>query len=128
MDPLGFSLENFDTIAAYRSMDRFTRTRIDTSGKLVDGTAVNGPSDLRQALLARPEQFAQTFTEKLMTYALGRGIEAFDMPTVRKIVKDTKRDNYKFSSIVMGIVTAPAFQSSVVEPVEPSASAQVAAK
>jgi hypothetical protein len=63
-----------------------------------------------------------------MTYALGRGIEAFDMPTVRKIVKDTKRDNYKFSSIVMGIVTAPAFQSSVVEPVEPSASAQVAAK
>jgi hypothetical protein len=128
MDPLGFSLENFDTIAAYRSVDRFTRTRIDTSGKLVDGTAVNGPSDLRQALLARPEQFAQTFTEKLMTYALGRGIEAFDMPTVRKIVKDTKRDNYKFSSIVMGIVTAPAFQSSVVEPVEPSASAQVAAK
>jgi mono/diheme cytochrome c family protein len=128
MDPLGFSLENFDTIATYRSMDRFTRTKIDTSGKLVDGTAVNGPSDLRQALLTRPEQFAQTFTEKLMTYALGRGIEAFDMPSVRKIVKDTKRDNYKFSSIVMGIVTAPAFQLSMVEPVEPSAREQVAAK
>jgi hypothetical protein len=89
---------------------------------------VNGPSDLRQALLTRPEQFAQTFTEKLMTYALGRGIEAFDMPSVRKIVKDTKRDNYKFSSIVMGIVTAPAFQLSMVEPVEPSAREQVAAK
>jgi hypothetical protein len=128
MDPLGFSLENFDTIATYRSMDRFTRTKIDTSGKLVDGTAVNGPSDLRQALLTRPEQFAQTFTEKLMTYALGRGIEAFDMPSVRKIVKDTKRDNYKVSSIVMGIVTAPAFQLSMVEPVEPSAREQVAAK
>jgi Protein of unknown function (DUF1592)/Protein of unknown function (DUF1588)/Protein of unknown function (DUF1585)/Protein of unknown function (DUF1595)/Protein of unknown function (DUF1587) len=128
MDPLGFSLENFDTIATYRSMDRFTRTKIDTSGKLVDGTAVNGPSDLRKALLTRPEQFAQTFTEKLTMYALGRGIEAFDMPSVRKIVKDSKRDNYKFSSIVMGIVMAPAFQSSMVEPAEPAAPAQVAAK
>jgi len=128
MDPLGFSLENFDTIGTYRSMDRFTRTKIDTSGKLVDGTAVNGPSDLRNALLKHPEQFVQTLTEKLMTYALGRGIEYFDMPSVRKIVKDAKRDNYKFSSIVMGIVSAPAFQSSVVEPIERSAPTQVAAK
>ena len=116
MDPLGFSLENFDTIGSYRSMDRFTRTKIDTSGKLVDGTAVNGPSDLRNALLKHPEQFAQTFTEKLMTYALGRSVEYFDMPTVRKIVKDTKPGNYKFSSIVMEIVKTPAFQSNVVEP------------
>jgi hypothetical protein len=115
MDPLGFSLENFDTIGAYRSIDRATRTRIDTGGKLVDGTAVNGPADLRNALLQHPEQFAQTFTEKMMTYALGRGVEYFDMPTVRRIVKDAKRDNYRFSSIVMGIVTAPAFQSSMVE-------------
>ena len=81
MDPLGFSLENFDTIGAYRAMDRFTRTKIDTSGKLVDGTAVNGPSDLRNALLPHPEQFVQTLTEKLMTYALGRGIEYYDMPS-----------------------------------------------
>jgi mono/diheme cytochrome c family protein len=125
MDPLGFSLENFDTIGTYRSMDRFTRTKIDTSGKLVDGTAVNGPSDLRNALLQHPEQFVQTLTEKLMTYALGRGIEYFDMPSIRKIVKDSKRDNYKFSSIVMGIVAAPAFQSSVVEQPAPT---QVAAK
>ena len=73
MDPLGFALENFDTIGSYRSMDRFTRTKIDASGKLVDGTAVNGPSDLRNALLQHPEQFVQTLTEKLMTYALGRG-------------------------------------------------------
>ena len=125
MDPLGFSLENFDTIGTYRSMDRFTRTKIDTSGKLVDGTAVNGPSDLRNALLQHPEQFVQTFTEKMMTYALGRGIEYFDMPSIRKIVKDAKGDNYKFSSIVTGIVTAPAFQTSVVE--QP-ARTQVAAK
>jgi hypothetical protein len=116
MDPLGFALENFDTIAAYRTVDRFTRTKIDTSGKLVDGTVVNGPSDLRNALLKRPEQFVQTLTEKLMTYALGRSLEYYDMPTVRKIVRDAKRDDYRFSSIVMGIVTAPAFQSSVVEP------------
>jgi hypothetical protein len=125
MDPLGFSLENFDTVGSYRSMDRFTRTKIDTSGKLVDGTAVNGPADLRRALLQHPEQFAQTFTEKMMTYALGRGVEYYDMPSIRKIVKDSKRDNFKFSSIVMGIITAPAFQSSMVE--EP-ASTQVAAR
>ncbi len=125
MDPLGFSLENFDTIGSYRSMDRFTRTVIDTSGKLVDGTAVNGPSDLRAALLKHPEQFAQTFTEKLMTYALGRSVEYFDMPTIRKIVKDTKTDNYKFSSIVMGIVKTPAFQSNMVEPAKAE---QVAAR
>jgi len=126
MDPLGFSLENFDTIGAYRTMDRYTRTKIAPSGKLVNGTAVNGPSDLRKALLSRPEQFAQTFTEKMTMYALGRGIEYFDMPTIRKIVRDTKRDDYRFSSIVMGIVTSPAFQSSMVE-VQP-APVQVAAK
>jgi hypothetical protein len=109
-----------------RKKNEFTRTKIDTSGKLVDGTAVNGPSDLRNALLAHPEQFVQTFTEKMTMYALGRGIQYFDMPSIRKIVKDAKRDsNYKFSSIVMGIVNAPAFQSSVVERPEP---AQVAAK
>jgi hypothetical protein len=116
MDPLGFSLENFDTIGSYRTMDRFTRTKIDTSGKLVDGTPVNGPSDLRNALLKHPEQFAQTLTEKLMTYALGRGVEYYDMPAIRRIVRDAKKDNYRFSSIVMGIVTAPEFQSSVAEP------------
>jgi hypothetical protein len=126
MDPLGFSLENFDTIGAYRTMDRYTRTKIDTSGKLVDGTAVNGPSDLRKVLLSRPEQFAQTFTEKMMMYALGRGIEYFDMPMIRKIVRDAKRDDYRFSSIVMGIVTSPAFQSSMVE--EQPGPVQVAAK
>jgi hypothetical protein len=124
MDPLGFSLENFDTIGAYRSMDRSTRTRIDASGRLADGTVVNGASDLRNALLRHPEQFAQTFTEKMMTYALGRGVEYFDMPGVRKIVKEAERDNYRFSSIVMGIVTAPAFQSSMVE----ANPAQMAAK
>jgi hypothetical protein len=111
-------------------MDRFTRTKIDAGGKLVDGTTVSGPSDLRKALLQHPEQFVQTFTEKMMTYALGRGIEYYDLPGIRKIVKNARRDNYRFSSVVMGIVNAPEFQSSVVEPnkVESKAATQVAAK
>ncbi len=117
MDPLGFALENFDTIGTYRAVDAFTRTKIDTSGKLVDGTAVNGPADLRGALLAHPEQFVQTLTEKLTMYALGRGVEYHDMPSIRAIVRDSKATNYKFSSIVMGIVNAPAFRSSIVEDV-----------
>jgi mono/diheme cytochrome c family protein len=115
MDPLGFALENFDAIGTYRTMDRFTRTNIDTGGKLVDGTALNGPSDLREALLKRQSQFVQTFTEKLMTYALGRGVEYYDMPNVRKIVRDAAHDDHRFSSVVRGIVNAPEFQSSMVE-------------
>ncbi len=129
MDPLGFALENFDTIGSYRTMDRFTRTKIDTAGRLVDGTVVNGPLDLRKALLAHSDEFVQTFTEKMMTYALGRGVEYYDMPAIRKIVRTAKADNYKFSSIVMGIVSTPAFQSSIIEQEKPKpAQQQVAAK
>ena len=129
MDPLGFALENFDTIGSYRTMDRFTRTKIDTAGRLVDGTQINGPVDLRKALLAHSDEFVQTFTEKMMTYALGRGIEYYDMPAIRKIVRNAKASNYKFSSIVEGIVTAPEFQSSVTEQEKPKpAPQQVAAK
>jgi hypothetical protein len=118
MDPLGFSLENFDTIGAWRNKDRFAGTVIDASGKLVDGTSVNGPDDLRNALMKRPEQFVQTMTEKLLIYALGRTLEPYDMPTVRKIVRDAAAvkygDKYRFSSLVMGIVTSPPFQMSKV--------------
>ena len=129
MDPLGFALENFDAIGTYRTMDRFTRTNIDTGGKLVDGTALNGPSDLRAALLKRQSQFVQTFTEKLMTYALGRGVEYYDMPSVRKIVRDAARDDHRFSSVVRGIVNAPEFQSSMVELTEqPPGPKEVAAR
>jgi hypothetical protein len=110
MDPLGFSLENFDAIGAWRSKDVFAGTGIDASGKLVDGTAVNGPADLRQALLKHPEQFVETLTEKMMMFGLGRSLEYYDMPSVRKIVRDAAKDNYKFSSIVLGIVNSPAFQ------------------
>ena len=119
MDPLGFALENFDTIGAYRTMDRFTRTKIDSGGQLANGTNISGAADLRAAILQHPEQFAQTFTEKMMMYALGRGVEYYDMPTIRKIVRDARRDNFRFSSIVMGIVSAPSFQSSMVEQTKP---------
>ena len=117
MDPLGFALENFDTIGTYRTVDLFTRTAIDTSGTLVDGTPVHGPVDLRKALLAHPEQFVQTLTEKLATYALGRSLAYYDLPSIRRIVRDAKATDYRFSSIVMGVVNAPAFRSSKVEDV-----------
>ena len=110
MDPLGFALENFDAIGEWRSQDRWAGIPIDASGKLIDGTPISGPVDLRRALLKRPEQFVQTMTEKLMTYALGRSVEYYDMPAVRQIVRDAARDNYRFSSIVMGIVKSAPFQ------------------
>ena len=110
IDPLGFALENFDTVGAWRSKDRYTRTAIDASGKLMDGTVVNGPDDLRKALMSRPAEFVQTMTEKFLMYALGRGLSPYDMPTVRKIVRDAERDNYRFSSIVMGIAQSIPFQ------------------
>jgi mono/diheme cytochrome c family protein len=110
MDPLGFALENFDAIGAWRTKDVDAGTAIDASGKLVDGTSVSGPDDLRKALLRRPGQFAQTVTEKLLTYALGRTVEYYDMPTVRKIVREAAKDNYRFSSIVLGIAKSAPFQ------------------
>ena len=109
MDPIGFALENFDAIGAWRTTDRFAGETVDGSGVLVDGTKVSGPSDLVGALTRRPEQFVQTFTEKLMTYALGRGLEAHDMPAVRKVVRDAARDRYRFSSIVLGITKSAPF-------------------
>ncbi len=90
MDPLGFALENFDATGMWRDKDRFANTVIDSAGELPDGTKINGPDDLRKALLRRPEQFVQTFVEDLLTYSMGRTREYYDMPTVRKIVRDTR--------------------------------------
>jgi hypothetical protein len=109
MDPLGFALESFDAIGAWRTKDLETGTEIDSSGQLADGTPVQGPIDLRNALLEKPDQFVQTLTEKLMTFALGRGLEYYDMPAVRKIVRESARENYRFSSILAGIVTSEPF-------------------
>ena len=114
MDPVGLALENFDATGAWRTRDGGTRgTPIDASGQLVDGTAVNGVVALRQALLRDPEIFVGTVTEKLLTYALGRGLAAPDMPAVRTIVREARRDNYRFSSIVLGIVRSVPFQKRV---------------
>jgi mono/diheme cytochrome c family protein len=110
MDPLGLALENFDAVGAWRAKDRFAGAAIDASGELPDGRKINGPDDLRGALLKRPDQFVQTFTEKLMTFALGRTIEYHDMPAVRAIVRDAGRDNYRFSSIVLNIVESDLFR------------------
>jgi mono/diheme cytochrome c family protein len=110
MDPLGFALENFDAVGKWREKDRLAESVIDSSGELPDGSHVNGPDDLRNALLANPEQFVQTLTEKLMTYALGRTVEYRDMPTVRAIVRASAKDDYRFSSLVMNIVSSEPFQ------------------
>ena len=111
MDPLGFALENFDAdrrMAVARSLGRHGHRRVGPARRRHRRSA--GPVDLRKALLRRPEQFVQTMTEKLMTYALGRSVEYHDMPAVRQIVRDAARDNYRFSSIVMGIVKSAPFQ------------------
>jgi hypothetical protein len=108
MDPIGFAMENFDPTGAWRS--REPGGPIDASGQLADGTKINGVVELRKAILARPEMFAGTLTEKLLIYALGRGLDTSDMPVVRRIVSDAKTDNYRFSSIVRGIIRSTPFQ------------------
>jgi hypothetical protein len=110
MDPLGFALENFDGTGMWRDKDRFAGTVIDSAGELPDGTKINGPDDLRNALLRRPEQFVQTFVEALLTYSMGRTREYYDMPTVRKIVRDTAAKDYKFSAIVEAVVATDQFK------------------
>ena len=111
MDPLGFALENFNAVGQFRANDPDTLTPIDTAGQLPDGTAIKGPEDLRRALVDRPDhQFMQAFTENLMTYALGRGLDYRDMPTVRRIVRQSVADDYRFKSIVLGVVSSDAFR------------------
>jgi hypothetical protein len=108
MDPIGFALENFDAVGAWRT--REAGGTIDASGELADGTKVDGVVTLRNALLSRPDVFVGTMTEKLLTYALGRGLDAHDMPVVRSIVRQSAARDYHFSSLVMGIVNSVPFQ------------------
>jgi hypothetical protein len=110
MDPLGFALENFNTVGQFREFDTATHTPIDTSGVMADGTAVNGPDGLRQALMARSELFVQTFTGQLMSYAIGRPLDYYDMPVVRRIAREAPRDQDRFSAIVLQVVESDAFR------------------
>jgi len=110
IDPLGFALENFDAVGRWRDEDRMARSPIDASGGLADGTLVEGPVALREAILRRPDQFVQTFTEKLMIFALGRRIEYPDMPTIRRIVREAAAEDYRFSALVKGIVSSDQFR------------------
>ena len=113
MDPIGFALENFDAVGAWRAND--LDAKVDPSGQLYDGTQMNGPVALRNALVARSDLFVRSLTVKLLTYALGRGVEYYDMPAVRLIERESAANNYRFSSLVMGIVKSTPFQMSKAE-------------
>jgi hypothetical protein len=108
MDPIGFALENFDLAGAWRDTD--LKTPVDASGELVDGTKLNGPAALREALVSRSDAFVTTATEKLLTYAAGRAVHYYDMPVVRSVVRESARNDYRFSSLVLGIVKSAPFQ------------------
>jgi mono/diheme cytochrome c family protein len=117
IDPAGLALENFDAVGAWRTRDGGTRgTPVDASGQLVDGTQINGVVELRAALLRDPQVFVRTVTEKLMTYALGRGLTATDMPAVRTVVHDSAKDEYRFSSVILEIVRSVPFQMRLKSP------------
>jgi len=108
MDPLGLALENFDAVGAWRDED--AGSAIDASGQLTDGTKISGAIALREALLAKPAVLVGTMTEKLLTYALGRGLTQHDMPVVRGIVRAAAGDHYRFSAVISGIVHSTPFQ------------------
>jgi hypothetical protein len=109
IDPVGFALENFDAVGRWRETE--AGKPIDASGAFLDGGQLVGVAGLEQALLQRPELFARSLTEKLLTFALGRGVEYYDAPAVRKIVADARDDNYRFSQLILGVVQSKPFQT-----------------
>jgi cytochrome c551/c552 len=113
MDPIGLALENFDGVGQWRTVD--SGIKIDSAGQLVDGTRLDGPASLRQALLDRPEAFVGAMTEKLLMYGIGRETKYYDMPVVRAIMHETAGDRYRFSELVLGIVKSAPFQMRVKE-------------
>ncbi len=113
MDPIGLALENFDGVGRWRDAD--SGLKIDASGQLVDGTRVDGPASLRKALLARPEAFVGTMTDKLLMYGVGRETKYYDMPVVRTVMRDAAGDHYRFSELVLGVVKSAPFQMRMKE-------------
>ncbi|MEY4760162.1 MAG: hypothetical protein RLZZ200_18 [Pseudomonadota bacterium] len=126
IDPIGIALENFNAVGQWRDKDIDAGTAIDSSGQLADGTLVKGVDGLRDALVARPTQFVSTFTENLMTFALGRSVQHFDMPTLREIVRQAASDNYRFSTLVLAVVNSPAFLMDRVPDGKPEAPVRTA--
>jgi len=108
MDPIGLGLENFDAVGKWRT--REPGGDIDAHGQLADGTEIDGAAALRDAVTRDPEQFARVFTAKLLTYALGRGLESYDMPTVRRIVREAEDEDYRFSALVKGVANSVPFR------------------
>jgi len=117
IDPLGLALDNFDATGAWRIKDN--EVPVDAEGELYDGTKVDGPAGLRAALLKRQDVFLLSFTEKLLTYALGRRIEYTDMPMVRAIVRDAKKQDLKMAAFIQAVVTSPAFRMAAPDVPEP---------
>jgi hypothetical protein len=120
MDPLGFALENFDGIGKFRTHEA-ANMPVNATGTLPDGTKFDGPAEFRQALLNHREEFVRTFTEKLLTYAIGRGAEYYDNPAVRRIIRDAAPSEYRWSSLILGIVKSAPFQMRTAPPSAPSA-------
>jgi hypothetical protein len=122
IDPLGLALENFDVTGAWRIKDN--EVTIDSTGELYDGTKMAGPAGLRAALLKNKETFLQAFTENLMTYALGRRVEFYDLPAIRQIVRESAKNDYRMSSFILSVAKSPAFQMSAVESLETTSNPQ----
>ena len=118
MDPIGFALENFDAVGRWRDYE--DGAEIDVNGGLPDGSEFKGVDNLEAGLLDRPELFVRSLTEKLLTFAVGRGVVANDAPAVRKIIRKGRADAYRFSSLVVGIVESAPFQMREKEQTEPS--------
>jgi hypothetical protein len=110
IDPVGIALENYNAVGQWRVKDIDAGVAIDANGKLADGTKVTGVAALRNYIVSRPDLFVNTLAENLLTYALGRPVQHFDMPLVRKLVSDAAKQDYRFSALVLGIVNSPAFQ------------------
>jgi mono/diheme cytochrome c family protein len=119
MDPLGFALENFNGVGEWRTTSE-AGNPVDASGVLPNGVKFNGPAELRKVLLSHPEQFANTVTDRLLTYALGRGVEYYDQPAIRKITREAAFNDYKWSSLILGIVNSTPFQMRMSKPQEPA--------
>jgi hypothetical protein len=108
IDPPGFALENYNSVGQWRTADN--GAKVDANGVLADGSKLNGPVDLREAILKRPEAFATVITERMMVYALGRGLEPADMPVVRRIVRKAGQNGYRLDTIVSEIINSEPFQ------------------